>query len=98
MTDPKPEAVRRACTDLARAGQPATFTAVAHATGISRATLYRRRDLRETVERHRYSAEPAPTLTGLADQLDQLRATLEALADRVRRHEEQLRRINNKTR
>jgi hypothetical protein len=96
MNDDKPDRVRHACTDLARAGDPVTFTAVADHTGISRTTLYRRRDLRELIERHRDPASRAPTLTGLADQLDQLRQSIEAVADRVRRHEEQLRRMNKK--
>jgi AcrR family transcriptional regulator len=97
MSDPKPEAVRRACTDRARTGEPVTFTAIAEAAGISRATLYRRRDLRDIVERHRDPLEAAPTLTGLATQIDQLRISLEAVAERVRRHEEQLRRLNKET-
>jgi hypothetical protein len=96
MSDDKPDRVRRACADLARTGDQVTLTAVADATGSSRATLYRRRDLRELVEGHRDPGGQTPTLTGLTDQIDRLHQSVEALADRVRRHEEQLRRMNKK--
>ena len=47
-TDPSADAarVRAACEALAGAGADITFTAVAAEAGISRATCYRRRDLR----------------------------------------------------
>ena len=91
--DDKPDRVRDACTQLVRAGAPVTVDAVAQAAGISRATLYRRRELRTTIERHRDPTGQQLTVTGLADQIDQLRDSLEAVADRVRRHEEELRRL-----
>ena len=98
MTDQRPNppsdmptAVRQACTDLARSGQPVTFAEIAARTGISRTTLYRRRDLRALIEDHRDPTGETPTLTALATQLDQLRQSLEAVAANVRRHEEQLR-------
>jgi hypothetical protein len=56
-------------------------------------SLYPRRDLRELIEQHRDPASGAITLTGLATQLNQLRASLEAVADNVRRHEEHLRKM-----
>jgi AcrR family transcriptional regulator len=97
-TDDKPDRVRDACDHLVRAGQTITFDAVADAVGVSRATLYRRRELREIVERYRDPEGQQLTVTRLADQIDQLRDSLEAVADRVRRHEEELRRLkNNKT-
>ncbi len=87
------KAVRSACAELVRAGERVTFPKVAQRTGISRATLYRQRRLRELIDQHRH---PLPgetlTLTALAAQVDQLQQTLEALAAKVRRHEEQLRR------
>jgi hypothetical protein len=85
--------VRDACTQLARSGTPVTFAEIAARTAISRTTLYRRRDLRELIEQHRDPTGEAITLTGLATQIDQLRATLEAVAANVRRHEEHLRTI-----
>ena len=83
--------VEAACAELAAAGQPVTFGQVARA-GISRTTLYRRPDLRALVNERR-PRKGASTLTGLTVQIDQLRRSLEAVAANVRRHEEQLRRL-----
>ena len=97
MNDDKPDRVRQACTELTAAGSSLTFDAVAQLTGISRATLYRRRDLREIIEHYRDPSGQHLTLTGLAAQVDQLRDSLEAVADRVKRHEEEIRRLKKKT-
>jgi hypothetical protein len=88
--------VERACQDLNAAGEPITFPAVAVRAGTGRTTLYRSPELRAVVEEHRQRERQALTLTGLAVQIDQLRAALEALAAKVRRHEEQLRRHNHR--
>jgi hypothetical protein len=85
--------VEAACTDLAAAAQPVTFAEVAARAQISRTTLYRRADLRAVIEEHRAVGRDATTLSGLAVQIDQLRRSLEAVAAKVRRHEEQLRRL-----
>ncbi len=85
--------VEAACAELAAAGQPVAFREVAARAQISRTTLYRRADLRAVVEEHRARGRDASTLTGLAVQIDQLRRSLEAVAARVRRHEEKLRRL-----
>ena len=85
--------VEAACAELAAAGQPVTFGQVAARAGISRTTLYRRADLRAVIDEHRARGRDATTLTGLTVQIDQLRRSLEAVAARVRRHEEQLRRL-----
>jgi hypothetical protein len=90
--------VERACRDLAAQRTPITFDAVAAHAGIGRATLYRRPELRAIIEEHRQTTREALTLTGLNTQIDQLRATLDALAGKVRRHEEQLRRLQHRTR
>jgi hypothetical protein len=84
----------QACTELARSGQPVTFTAVAARASIGRATLYRDPALRAVVEDHRHRAASATTLTGLAADIDALRTAIEAVAARVRCHEEQLRRLS----
>jgi DNA-binding IclR family transcriptional regulator len=97
MTDDKLERVRDACAELARTDEEVTFTAVAEATGISRATLYRNRDLRQIVEGYRDPTGQALTLTGLATRIEQLADSLEAVADLARRHEERLRRLEKKT-
>jgi hypothetical protein len=83
--------VEAACAELAAAGQPVTFSQVAVFAGVSRTTLYRRADLRALVGEHRARGRDATTLTGLTVQIDQMRRSLEALAAKVRHHEEQLR-------
>jgi hypothetical protein len=85
--------VEASCAELAAAGQHVTFAEVAARARISRTTLYRRADLRATVDEHRARGRDATTLTGLAVQIDQLRRSLEALAAKVRRHEETIRRL-----
>jgi outer membrane murein-binding lipoprotein Lpp len=79
--------IEAACAELAAAGQ------VAARAQISRTTLYRRVDLRIVVEEHRARGQNATTLSGLTIQIDQLRHSLEALAAKVRRHEETIRRL-----
>ena len=86
-------AVERACTDLARDGRPITFTAIATATGLSRSTLYRNPALRAIVEHHKHA--PNGPLTSITDEIATLRAAVSTLAERVRSHEEQLRRLRN---
>ncbi len=46
MTDTQAQQVRAACEQLLAAGADVTFSAVAQASGIARATCYRNRDLR----------------------------------------------------
>jgi hypothetical protein len=82
-----------AVADLQAAGKPVTFTAVAAATGASRATLYRHADLRTVVDRHRTH----PTASALAIELRQLHTALEAVATRTRRQEERLRRLERRS-
>ena len=83
----------QACADLTAAGQPVTFTGVASRAGIGRATLYRDPALRAVIYDHRKRAASANTLSGLADDIAALRIAIEAIAARVRRHEEQLRKL-----
>lgn len=86
-------AVERVCIDLARDGRPVTFTAVATATGLSRSTLYRNTALRAIVKHHQHT-DDGP-LTAITDELATLRAAVNTLAERVRSHEEQLRRLRS---
>jgi len=83
----------QACAQLTQDAQPITFTAVAARATIGRATLYRNPALRAIVDEHRHRAAEANTLTGLASDTAALRTALEAIAARVRRHEEQLRQL-----
>ncbi|MGH3784569.1 MAG: DUF6262 family protein [Pseudonocardiaceae bacterium] len=83
--------VERACAQLRHDGHPVTFTAVATHTGLGRTTLYRDPTLRAVIDQHRHHT--SGTLTALTDEIATLRTTLEAIATRVRHHEEQLRRL-----
>jgi Family of unknown function (DUF6262) len=96
MTSELTQRVEQACHDLTAAGTPVTFTNVADQAGIARATLYRRPELRAVVEEQRQLTREALTLSGLAIQIDQLRTSLEAVAAKVRHHEEELRRLRRK--
>jgi hypothetical protein len=89
--------VERACTQLRRDGQPVTFTAVAARTSLGRTTLYRNPALRAVIDGHRHRTAASGTLAGLTDEIITLRTALDALAARVRRHEEQLRRLTART-
>lgn len=74
-------------------GQPVTFIATAAATGISRTTLYRNPDLRALIQQYRLRSTHGQTFTALTTEIAQLRASLEAVSDRARGHEERLRRL-----
>jgi hypothetical protein len=97
MTSDQAARVEQACLDLLTSRQPITIAAVTARSGIARSTLYRRTELRAVIEEHRRRHHDAFTLTGLAVQIDQLRTGLEALAVKVRRHEEELRHSNRCT-
>ena len=98
MTSPdRVSRAEQACAELAADGQPVTFTAVAARAGIGRATLYRDPALRALVGSRRHDAASAGTLTGLANDITALRTAIEAVAARVRHHEEQIRQLNRKT-
>jgi hypothetical protein len=88
--------VERACAQLHRDGQPVTFTAVATHSGLGRTTLYRNPTLRAVINDHRHRTSSIGTLTGLTDDIATLRTALDAIATRVRNHEEQLRRLNTR--
>ena len=85
--------VEHACAELVRDAEPVTFPAVAERSGISRTTLYRDENLRAVVEGHRQRGRTPRTLSGVVSEVQHLRDAVEAIAERVRRHEEQLRRL-----
>lgn len=89
--------VEQVCAELVTNGHPITFTAVAEHARISRATLYRDPQLRATVDEYRTRQTDARTLSGLATDLAHLRTSVEALAELVKRHDEQLRKIAKNT-
>lgn len=90
--------VERACVELHHDGHNVTFTAVAARTGLGRTTLYRDPTIRAVIEEHRHRTATGGTLAGLTDEIASLRAALDAVATRVRRHEEQLRRLQPRKR
>jgi len=96
MSEPSLVRVERACAQLLQAGQQVTFIAVADLAGVGRATLYRDPQLRAVIDEHRARQADARTLTGLAHEIAHLRTALEAVAYNVRRHEEQLRRLERR--
>jgi Family of unknown function (DUF6262) len=85
--------VESLCQTLAATGEAITFTTIAERTGISRTTLYRNPQLRAVIEEHRHHSHDPRTLTGLTAEIGHLRTAVEVLADRVRHHEERLRRL-----
>jgi len=94
MTDTRTlNQVERACAQLHQEGHTVTFTAVADLTGLGRSTLYRDPTIRAVIEQHRHRTADSGTLAGVTDEIATLRTALDALADKVRRHEEQLRRL-----
>jgi hypothetical protein len=88
--------IRATCEALAADRADITFTAVAAASGISRATCYRRRDLRAIIDGYRSQHGELLTLTGLADQIDNLTQALDAVAAKVRRQEEEIRALKRR--
>ena len=64
--------------------------------GISRATCYRRRDLRAIIDGYRSRHGELLTLTGLADRVDNLTQALDAVAAKVRRQEEEIRALKRR--
>jgi len=96
MTSQRIRHVEQACAELAARGEPVTFTSIAQRTAIPRGTLYRNTALRAVIDEHRARAAQATTLTGLAAQLATQQLALRALADKVRKHEEQLRKLSHR--
>jgi len=94
MTNTTLNQIERACTELARDGQPITIAAVAEHAGISRSTIYRNPTLRAIIEHHQQAA-PDGSITAITDELATLRQAVQTLADTVRHHDTQLRRLTS---
>ena len=90
--------VERACSELHRDTKSITFVSVALLAGISRTSLYRDPSLRAVVDEYRAAHVDPRTLSGLTREVDHLRTAVELLAERVRRHEEQLRQLDSVSR
>lgn len=96
MTSTPLDRAEHACAELAQAGRPVTFTAVAARAGLARATLYRNPQIRAVIDEHRARQADARTLSGLTAEIAHLRTALEAVAGNVRQHEERLRRLERR--
>lgn len=92
-TPSRAQQVEDACADLITANRPITFNDIAARTSIPRATLYRNPELRAIIDEHRAHERQASTLTGLSIQIEHLRTTLDAIAETVQRHEDELKRL-----
>lgn len=88
--------VEQACIRLAEEQQRVTFTAVADTAQVSRATLYRNPTLRALIDQRR-QPDTKPELDRLHEDVTTLRTAVEEIADRLRRHDEQIRRLNRLT-
>ena len=86
--------VERACAELLADSLPVTFAAVAAKAALSRATLYRDESLRAVVEEHRQASRDPRSLSGVLAEVGHLRMAVEALSEKVKRHEERLRRLD----
>jgi AcrR family transcriptional regulator len=94
MTNTTLNQIERACADLARNGHAITIAAVAEHAGISRSTIYRNPTLRAIIEHHQQAA-PDGSITAISDELATLRQAVQTLADTVRHHDAQLRRLTS---
>jgi len=95
MTAPETLArIEKTCAELIRDAEAVSFTNVAARARISRTTLYRDENLRAVVEEHRHRSHDPRSLSGVVAEVSHLRTAVEALAERVRRHEEELRRVS----
>ena len=90
--------VERACVQLISEDETVTFAAVATRAGLSRASIYRNQTLRAIVDEHRALGRDPRTLSSLSAEIAHLRLAVETLAERVRRHEEILRKSSAPTR
>jgi hypothetical protein len=96
MSDNTLRRVEQTCTELLDTDEQVTFTAVAARTGLARTTLYRNQRLRAIIDEYRTHQAEARTLSSLTSEIAHLRTALEAVAATVRRHEEQLRKLERR--
>lgn len=93
-TDPKSlRVVQKACAELAHNDHPITFTAVANLTGLARSTLHRNPTIREFINAEKYQ-RGQPCEVALSEEIATLRLSIETLAQQVRKHEKQIRQLN----
>ena len=86
--------VDRACSEIVALGQVVTFAEVSRRANVTRNSLYRHPELRQTVEGYRTISRRSHTFVELSAQVEELRALVDAVATKVRHHEEQIRHLN----
>jgi hypothetical protein len=82
--------VERPCADLLQNGDEVSLTSGAALSGISRTSLYRGWTMHSVVAGDRTHSHDPRTIFGLASEGGHLRTAVEALAERVRHHDERL--------
>ena len=85
------------CREIIEEDQVVTFTEVARRAHVTRNSLYRNPELRQVVEEYRSVSRSSHTFIELSAQLEELRRNVELIADKVRHHEEQIRRLSRAT-
>ncbi|WP_298347775.1 hypothetical protein [Ferrimicrobium sp.] len=86
--------VDQACAGLVALEQVVTFAEVARRAKVTRNSLYRNPELRQMVEGYRTISKRSHTFIELSAQVEELRGLIDAVATKVRHHEEQIRHLN----
>lgn len=87
----KVNTVERACTDLVQDGDGGHIHRHRHSHRPQPLHPLPEQELRAVIEHHKHKTDEA--MTAITDEIATLRAAVSTLAERVRNHEEQLRRI-----
>lgn len=87
-TEEAEKRARAALAELAKAGKPISFTAVARQAGVSTDYLYRSPELRSRIERHRAKSGPVPAATADPPGDPSTSAAVRALSARLTRQQE----------
>ncbi|WP_231158518.1 DUF6262 family protein [Streptomyces sp. CNZ748] len=87
-TEEAEKRARVALAELAKAGTPISFTAVARQAGVSTDFLYRSPELRTRIERHRAKSGPVPAAPADPPGDPSTSAAVRALSARLTRQQE----------
>lgn len=87
-TEEAEKRARIALAELAKAGRPISFTAVARQAGVSTDFLYRSPELRTRIERHRAKSGPVPPAPADPPGDPSTSAAVRALSARLTRQQE----------
>ncbi|WP_436739828.1 DUF6262 family protein [Streptomyces sp. BBFR102] len=93
-TEKADKRARAALTQLAKAAEPVSFTAVARKAAVSTAFLYKHPELRTLIERHRTKSGPVPDVrspeVGTSSTSAAVRALSARLAQEQRAHHQEV--------